>query len=256
MGTCDERQEKCAMQTAASQIVGLGEELVTFQVAMVGSDGILLASDEKVTKLSPDSKARSSFASEKIIVESDLCYCCTGNNLTMEIARHVAGIIGAEKDRQRSKEWLNNRLHEAVAIQTNKLGGGGLALSGDIFLAYRSSKDKCDLWQMSVEPSTLGFLWRIFDKGTQGDNANTARFFLEQYYPKLPVSTVQLLPLAAHCVLMAGQMNPTFVGGLEMAICTHEECRKLTKEELHPLMGSASELDHQIRSILVREKKK
>ena len=67
----------------------------------------------------------------------------------------------------------------------------------------------------------------VHDKTVEGLAGNAAAFFLERYYQSFPFQsrTVRaLLPLAAHCILMGGKINGN-VDGLELAVCTKEECK-------------------------------
>jgi hypothetical protein len=185
-----------------------------------------------------------------------LCYCCSGDNFTAETAKRIVEVFELENERRPDyRERLRDRIQEIVTAETNKLGMNLAHFYGDILLAWRTSSGKSELWQVGVCPTAVGTPHRLLDKGSQGDYANTAHFFLERYYPKVPASATvaQLLPLAAHTVLMAGAMNPVYVDGLEIAICTGTELRRLAEEELKPLTETVWKLDREINSKLVGE---
>jgi len=57
-----------------------------------------------------------------------------------------------------------------------------------------------------------------FNKFVIGDQASPAVFFSEEYY-HVALSVRELIPLAAHVILMGAQCNPLGVDGLEMIFC-------------------------------------
>src|ERR1700691_3475998 len=54
------------------------EDGVTFQVGMVGSDGVVLGSDRLHAQLLG---TRSAFLANKIVIAEDCAYCCAGDDL-------------------------------------------------------------------------------------------------------------------------------------------------------------------------------
>jgi hypothetical protein len=228
---------------------------MTFQIGMLARDGIILASDMKATKepLRRNGTRRSSLV-EKIELFPDFCYCCSGDNLTEEIARDIASILAVRHKDGTTVKGLAPQIQTAIVAQCKKFDRGMDSINGEVLLGLRTAQKGFELWQILITPPTAGYPKRLLDKGTQGDYANSAHFFIERYYPK-PISgtlVVQLLPLAAHCILMAGEMCDLYVDGLEIAICTESEVRKLTGEEIESLTRTARELDERIRSTLVR----
>ncbi len=243
-------------QVSYAQLIKEIEAPVTFQVGLLAKDGVVLASDQLVTKISPaPQKVRTTSLSDKIEVLADygLCYCCTGDNFTVEVAKHIVAALELEKDKEENyRERLIRTAQDAVVIQAKRLTREIGSVNGDILLARRTPVGTFELWQIGLFPPTAGIATRIQDKTTQGDFGNLAQFFIERYYPKVPasLSVKQLLPLAAHTVLMASTMNP-YVRGLEIAICTGSELRKLTEEELSPLFQASLKLDNQTNSLLI-----
>jgi len=57
---------------------------------------------------------------------------------------------------------------------------------------------------------------RIYSSVFSGEDTNSARYFIEEYYDR-EYSVRELLPLVGHTILMGALRNPSGVGGLEIA---------------------------------------
>src|SRR5213080_1086686 len=68
-----------------------GEGILTFLVGIIGSDGVLLASDRKHTR---QSDVRTGFKAPKVFISGDkqLAYCCSGDEFANEIGRSLLEI--------------------------------------------------------------------------------------------------------------------------------------------------------------------
>lgn len=54
--------------------------------------------------------------------------------------------------------------------------------------------------------------------------------------------------LATHTILMAGELNPTYVSGLDLVACTSEGFRAISGTELDSLIGKSKTLDSAIKA--------
>lgn len=235
---------------ASTNILKPREEYpVTFQVGIVGSDGVLLASDRLHTE-SGYPRIHKGFESEKIeiIEEKKLAYCCAGDDLTVMSARRIAASIGSESiDNPKALfiQAARDAVKEEFASRSERYGGQ--LFGGAILLAHQSAAG-VKLWKVQVEAVTPNAFAVDSPAVCIGDPCNSAVYFVERYIQKrpgrLPIDT--LLPLAAHTVLMAGIMSGGIISGLEIVLCTSSGFRRLTKEELDSLTAYSADLDTDI----------
>lgn len=238
--------QQCAPETARGRWVYVptpDEVPVTFQIGIVGSDGVLLASDRLVTRLVP---CRMTSRMEKIIVREDigLAYCCSGDD---DFAATMGIVMDAHK--ANSSMPIDLRLSETLdeaRVGRNTLGCGSI-------LVACLTQNETQLWkfglttQIRPDPPC-----RMRDRWIIGDETNTAIFFSEKYLPISPQLPLErLLPLAAHTILMAHEMNPTGVDGLDITLCTREGFRVLKEDELSHLARQSGNLDTYIRAHLL-----
>jgi hypothetical protein len=86
-----------------------------------------------------------------------------------------------------------------------------------------------------------------------GDNKNAAVFIAERYYRE-NFKIEELLPLAAHSVLMAGKLNPASVAGLDIAVWRNSESLPimLSQEDTSALKIRSDSVDSDTLEKLVR----
>jgi hypothetical protein len=211
---------------------------MTFQIGMVASDGIILASDTRAGRWD---KFKTTSEVRKLVCcpELGVAYCCAGSDVAILAARKATEL--AEQQPGLSME----RCAEKAAIEVWREEYGDpnpreRQYRESVLIAKVTGSDS-GLWRLNITSSS--YCESILDKDINGDASNSAVFFSEQYFQKMPNTIGSLLPLAAHTVLMAGDRNQTGVGGLEIAICRIGECRKLTEKELAPLRDFSKRLD-------------
>jgi len=230
------------------------EVQVTFQLTMVGSDGILLASDTQVTEIGTNSY-RETHSTYKIEIheQEEVTYCCSGGDLALTAAE---GILSNLRARQADKvltdaglkELLRESGNEALEATPIIIGWGCQHNTGTVLLVipignvltswvlYVQHDNNPERRRCSVE--------RVLTHARSGDTANSAIFFVQKYFPghpKLPLR--RLLPLAAHAVLMAGKLNPAGVSGLDIVLCTRTGFRRLEEDEINKLVDQSIALD-------------
>lgn len=226
---------------------------VTFQVGMVGSDGVLLASDMKARSTAGQQEGISAgvdfpSTAEKLFHYDRHAYCIAGNDNTIRwIANGVherfekQGSAALDSEAVRSLLW--DAVNEICKPRVDQFGNPGLPLHyrvpGTMLLAYRGHRE-VELWRIDLTGFGPG-VYRVFDKTLQGDAANSAAFFLLRYYRVAPIN--QLLPLAAHCILTAAKVNPSGVEGLEIVVSTLEGTTKLNEQERSRLIEASEKLD-------------
>jgi 20S proteasome alpha/beta subunit len=224
---------------------------MTFQVGMVGKDGILLASDKLLTA---NLAVRSSFISSKIVITKagQLAYCCAGDDLTILAAQFFSKV--EDKPYLSFKDKLELCAQKAFSVESSTRHEREMPLRGGCILIARvSSSGPAELWRLSVGTPTYACL--VENKDSIGDQTNTARFFVEKYFPQdhLQRPIRDFLQLAAHAVMMAAATNRTFVGGgLEIVLCTQSGCKKLPYDEISALVEASKKIDTDIAAALFK----
>jgi hypothetical protein len=169
-----------------SRAEGTEEELeMTFQVALVGSDGVLLGSDRKMFTRPPSANPESMFhqfeSQTKFVTNGAVICACSGNQESPRIAREILLTIDPMLP---DLEW-QARLDDKADIP-NMLGHAQLAIA-------RITRPDHVIW-MVVGPS--GYTTRIEEKRCLGANSS-ACFLTERFYQKKPIRSLTTLALLA-----------------------------------------------------------
>ena len=203
---------------------------MTFQVGLVGGDGIVLASDLQHIAINPYPNTRQTWQAPKItIVEGrNMAYCCAGGEWADEtIQSFLEG--GTEPIGQMLRMAAMSVMQAAGEKQRNPVWCGAILLVHGARLFHLNTGMMCSAYP-------------IVDKKTQGDSGNAAQFLIERYF-LAGMPTAQLVTLAAYTVLMANRMNPAGVKGLEVCICTNSGFTMITSEQISTLEDSFSDFD-------------
>jgi hypothetical protein len=239
---------------------------VTFQVGIVATDGVILASDTRVTQIegqalySTAEGQRLFSTSEKIVVHDEvprLAYCWAGDQLQSRIAHDFSDSARKEKSTlsfQQIRELLIRTATLALIAlypgYPHELPQGTLAsprkhTGGSVLVAY-PGLSTVELWKLRVDCTLDAFPVR--DKTAAGDTINPAIFFLEKYYRQDTID--KLLPLAVHTILTAAALNPKDIGGLEIVTCRNERFERLPAERIAELTQFSQTLDRSILELL------
>ena len=199
---------------------------MTMQVGMIGSDGIVLASDTRwlrslvrcemrtwhtsggyKIKLSTDQKIAISYAQDM----------CEGDR----IASHLL-IVLENIDIHTREQKLRD---VALTIPDN--------LAVECFVAFVDPEPSLFLIQHPKD-STLPIIQIVLEKAFAGDTLNPAVYWAERYYRGLPVD--KLKHLAAHVIGEAGRLNPTLISGLDIVIGKDGKFSRLLRTETDTLL--------------------
>jgi hypothetical protein len=213
---------------------------MTFQVALVGSDGVLLASDRRYTR---QDTCRSSFQSDKIFVspKGDISCCSAGDEIAEEVGVEFLKMLSADGTDVEFRGRLESMARSTIAARRSYARG--------MLLLVRNGPSGPGLWSVtvSIDETMPGreIARPISDKFCQGDKANSASFFGEAYFPKkhATVPIANMRTLAAHAVLMAGKTNPCYIEGLEIVECRKDGFTKLPPKEIADLAERSAKID-------------
>ena len=221
---------------------------MTFQIGLIGADGMILASDKRFTQAHATSDGRTlrhGGTGAKIVCneQRSIMYCTAGGHLGEAIAREymkapVEGDVGTELLRIRERIEPKNPAPSY----------------GDLLLAQVVEREAA-LWQMDVRTGAYSTPRRVEDKAQIGDGGNLAAFFIEMYAPT-PIqglrSVVELKFLAAHSIRVAGRLDRASVDDLEMWIhLTEEESfTQVDEPEIRTLISRSDALTAELSSQL------
>jgi len=227
------------------------EELpMTMQAGMVGTDGILIASDTQWTNspmLTDRSWAggRHGFNSPKIIInhERGMAISCARD---METARHVAREISGLKE-----EGLNRPTEAIEEIIARTLPAAvEQKKEAHCLIALTRPAPQLLLFQFGTLNGKWGPICQKMEtKGIAGDTLNAAIFWVERYYKSRPIE--QLVPLAAYLIISASKLNTAMISGLEVVLCTSTSIRRISDDSIHELKQKANEWDRRISDMFL-----
>lgn len=223
---------------------------MTFEVGIVGTDGIVLASDKKYTSLGLETKE--SFMCGKIEIDPELglAYCCAGDDLCVTVVENVLSGLRQPIHNRLTKELLIIAAQTAITKEPegrSKRQGRELT-GGQALFAFQ--RPHPHLWHLCIRIPPLAF--RIDDKVCIGAPGNLARFFAEKYVrPEISkASTRTLQLLAAHLVLMAESIDSSSVAGLEIVTCSASGFVKESDERISELVSQSRALDAHTKAAL------
>ncbi len=159
---------------------------MTLQVALVGTDGIVLASDRKnIQPASTQAKGRQSSITTKIAINK-------ANKIAVAWAGHeVAEIIGKEiLLHSQDSDWEYplsgiQSIGEAVYQKTKTNFPQGDRIEGEVIVVLAGVLSKFYAVRISPDLCTCN---PYFDKRVTGDMDNPAIYFTEAYYQKTSIS--------------------------------------------------------------------
>jgi hypothetical protein len=222
---------------------------MTLQVALVGNDGFVIASDTKGTFYHPASysdKTRKFLLSD----EGRSIFCFSGNHLAYSVACRLQNANRPSVLKQdKFRDFLNEQAGDVFAKYRPKPVFGSPVVIGGFIEAGTYS-----LWSVTVseEPVSSPIQTKFF----AGDERSSALFFPALYYSDKflrPVS--ELVFLASHSVLMGGTLNPSVVSGLDVAVAKEGKIAILPESEIALIQNRSEHLNEDIMSKLFNESK-
>ncbi len=228
---------------------------MTFQVALVGKDGFVIASDRKATRGGDQNHnltytMRTSTDMRKILVSEDdnLVCACAGNQLVPLVAERLLKSLkdGAGSDMLAT---LREKLAEVIAgFNTSRIQE---AIEGQMIVAVPGISQ---LWEVSFILGQV-VVTAVSNHLFGGDRSNPGVYFAERYSAEIADRSVdELKLLAAFTVLEAGFLNQTGVGGLDVLVSKHgEKPRFLEDAELQTLCDGAESLHNTLTAEIFRQ---
>jgi len=204
------------------------------QVAMIGSNGIVLASDTRasISPLVGGQGSRHYYGASKIKIDTtgQMAIACAGDMLiaTQIADRVIAELMAIEPLNRQRRIWEIGR-----TIANGR--------DAECLIAY---PDQCLYFFQSANRGVDIQCPEILDSIHTGDIINAATFWTTRYYRRLPVR--RLLRLAAHVIFSAHKLNNGGIKGLEMVYWNGAKFLRLSKEENRDWEAKARKWDKQI----------
>lgn len=194
------------------------EELnaMTLQIGMVGSDGIVLASDTMVQQYENDSRSVSHCS--KFFLGAEVLCCYAGDTIAERCAYGIRSHDWSPIASSSEKEDTRLALIQIGNLECRKTEDQYGTLPNVIrkVLAVIHSNQ---LWLLEINGKDGSTANLIRDRAVSGDVANTCRYFMNKYANDCLVRPIsELICLAAYTILAAGEENPHGVGGLEIYV--------------------------------------
>jgi hypothetical protein len=217
---------------------------MTLQVALVGTDGIVLASDQKWG--ATVRRTWATFMASKIRIDHK-------RGIAVTCARSDAGVVAARMILSRFKpgeehfqyplqplEELGDEAFREVAQASS------FPLSeGDVLVVF--SRDLEKVYHLTVGRNST--CRAITDKVFAGHDINPAIYFAERHYQRLLIEDLAFL--AAHTILMGAKLNPSGIHGLEMIFCRPDGFTAVSETKLNEYRRRSEQLDTQLNQTLI-----
>jgi hypothetical protein len=217
---------------------------MTMQVGMVGTDGVLIASDTRwmhSPRLRPNEPwagERYTFNSTKIKISHERGIAVSSAR-NMETAGHVATtIISTLEDEELLYPILRIETIAAKVLQSAEAERN----DAQCLVALVRPFPQLFLLHFGMVNGEWGpFCQKMKTTAIAGDNVNPALYWAERYYEPAPVES--LIPLAAQVVVTAHKLNNGSISGLEVVLCTASGIRRLSDESTNELEAKANDWD-------------
>ena len=197
---------------------------MTLQIGLVGSDGVVLASDRLVNVYEGSDYTRS--LRSKFFSNDGVVCCWSGDS----VARHAASYVrdldwSTSEDRDQQLRSCNDRAWKLQFGSTNVPMAQQMTRR-KLLVAFPSD---CSLWEVELSDSSLAE--RVLDKTVAGSNRTTIKHLINNYIPKNPLPVGSLLLMAGHAILMGHREQSGDIDGLEIAIIRAGEGIRFLSEE-------------------------
>lgn len=221
---------------------------MTLQVAFVGSDGFVMASDRKVTFWQP---SRYSSPTGKFAVSDENGIVCahSGDEFALEAANHLIGIripIEVTQENLRSLMKKESDIAWQKHVPRKRSGEPGSSQQPMVLVGLMRCKE-WPLWRIVVKESSDCVPTQ--QKAFAGDQTSGATFFAESFYSKGPLRPVhEVLLLAVQTILEGNRLNPTYVSEeFDLIVCKDGKLGSINTEEIEQLKAKTEEIHQQLK---------
>ena len=215
-------------------------------VGVVGSDGIVLAADQRAIAPAPgEGLMDDTYGIRKIVdlPEHRTAYACAGDFVTAEVGKALARQLRTQVGFVMTADSLEDLAKQTCAeAERDYPGQIGEAHRMMLVVAYNGD---ARLWRIDVRGRGSSAL-NVRTIAVAGALGNAARFFAG--YHQSGRTTDELTFLAAHTVLTGGRIDPNYVHGLDVAIFAPGKCSFLAQSKRAELQERSIALDEMLRA--------
>jgi 20S proteasome alpha/beta subunit len=223
-------------------------EFMTWQVGLVGTDGIVLAGDRRI--LSRERGQQDDFNADdstKFYTSEDAVCCWAGEVPAHFACQNIQGISWQHLTHDQRKSALED-CGKRGWITCHGTGGPsyyGQVATSKVLVGFAND----ELWELEVFGNSKAT--KVTECVVSG-GATTCRHITRHYIPE-NASAMDLAVIAAHSVLMAGKENPFSISGLEVAIFPSSgPYRFLDSNEIQGLIAASSYIEESIKKLFSR----
>lgn len=202
---------------------------MTMQVGMVGTDGVILASD--TLWVGGGGGARHTYHSSKIVVEPErgIAVGCARSDISRIVADQIIEDLGNFEHPCFEMKAIAKKIMETTSNEPEAQ-----------CLVVLRKPPAIRLFALDMVPLSRNCC-EITDKTFAGDTQNSAKFFAERYYTRRPVK--ELILLAAHVVLAAAKLPGGMISGLEILLCDASGFSRVSAATLQELENKSAAMD-------------
>jgi hypothetical protein len=219
---------------------------------MVGTDGVVLAGDRRVIQkhyhsgqYGDSGGVAVTSKTSKIKIDDDrrVAVAWARDNVAEIIAEDIAKTPEVVNDHGALRNLANALYRKVYPDVLSSPPSGGPSNIGEI-LIVTPSNPKTILY---LEINERRCVTRaVEDKCFAGDTINPACYFVERFYDA-KLSVDNLLLLAAHTILEAGEMSPMTIKGLEIVTYTKTGLNRFTQEQTDFVIARSKRLHSKIK---------
>jgi hypothetical protein len=216
---------------------------MTLQVVLLGSDGVVIASDTCVERIKPGRNSRITDSDSKIVIVPGLAYTFAGDECAKEVGAAVAKTIA-----ETSEPLPYNFIDEASnrALEEYKITvGSEFSDTYRKIIWVQAESERFAIWSAFYDCRDRTFVLLTPDVKVDGkcrvfagDEFNLARYIVEHYYDKDKYAlrnVSSLKKLVAHMILTGNIFNSACVSGLEIVVGNSKGFTWVPREEIQAL---------------------
>ena len=185
---------------------------MTLQIGIVGTDGIVIASDRRILNLQWESYGKS--LASKVYVNTDVACCWAGRDDADFAARNIEKVDWSTVQDRKGKLTELGEEGWKMCYGNSEMLYPGRQSTSSVLAAF---SDPCELWELELFRQSRAT--QILTHAICGDFYNTgAKHLLGNYLPSGPLPVLELIKLASFSIWMGHKENPNMIEGLEVVI--------------------------------------
>lgn len=223
---------------------------MTLAVALLGNDGVVIASDTCVERINLAHQTRTTDTSPKIrIIGDKLAYTFAGDDCAKAVGTAVAE---ASANCVLSESLIEKVSNKTLRAYREQFGVDRVDYRKNIWA--QKTNGEYTIWHAVCSGRAEWYAvlssskWRHEGKFRvfAGDEFNQARYIIEHYYDNYPLRNISgLTNLAAHLILTGSRFRSSNVRGLEVVVGNSKGFTSLPTSEIEALVALSRRIHQQ-----------